>query len=83
MKFSENDFSWRDSFCFCGTTRNPHWLWLAARMEFRIFVCRQAFRLFLIFQKHRNRSKEFIFKQETPSAMQALKFYFLNHEFTE
>jgi hypothetical protein len=56
-KFSENYFSWRDLFCFCGKTRNPHWLWLAARTEFRIFSDRQVFRLDPIFKHSKIRAK--------------------------
>jgi len=58
MKFSADYFSWRDSFCLCPKTRNPHWLWLAERSSLRIFGDRQAFRLDLIFQKQQNQSKD-------------------------
>jgi hypothetical protein len=76
MKFSANYFSWRDSFSFCGTTREPHWIWLAARTGLRIFSDRQVARLDLIFQKQQNQSKAFTGKQETHTTVQALKFIF-------
>ena len=57
MKFSANYSSRRDSFSLCQKTRNPHWLWLAARVEFQIFSGRQAFRFGLILQKHPEQSR--------------------------
>jgi hypothetical protein len=75
MKISAKFFSWRDSFSFCGTTCNPHWLWLAARVEFQIFSGRQVFCLDSIFQTQQNQSKAFTGKQETHTTMQAVKFY--------
>jgi hypothetical protein len=73
MNFFANYLSWHDSFCLCGKTRNPHWLWLAARTEFRIFSDRQVARLGLNFKRSKARAKGSNDKQETHTTMQALK----------
>jgi hypothetical protein len=76
IKIFEDYFSRRDLFCFCGKIRNPHVIWLLATSDVRIFVYEQVFRFGLIFQKQQNQSKSTNCKQETPSVMQALNFYF-------
>jgi hypothetical protein len=83
MKFSENDFSWRDlfCFCFCGKTPKPHGIWLSATSGMRIFSYEQAFRFSLIFQKTtKSEQKQTIGKQEIHTTVQALNFIFLNHQ---
>jgi hypothetical protein len=73
MKFFANYLSWHDSFCLCGKTRIPHWLWLAARTGLRIFSDRQVARLDLFFKHSKARAKGSNGKQETHTTMQALK----------